>query len=1422
MEPVDPPQFPEALGRYRIVRRLGAGGMAEVFLAKSRGAEGIEKMLVLKRILPSFARNVRFIAMFVDEAKVAMRLNHPNIVQVYSFEQVRDEFLLAMEFVDGIDLARFVAEARRKRIAIDYATAAYITLEIARGLDYAHRRRDEHGNSLEIVHRDVSPQNVLLTHDGNVKLTDFGIARAKRISKDTGIIKGKFAYMSPEQAKGEMVDRRSDLYSLGVLFAELLMGRPMYPGKSGLEVLEDVRQGKLTLPRAVDPGVPEILDQLVQRATHYDRHQRLATARDFANSLADFLHRQSSIQDSQSLERFMAKVVPRPPEFRSDPPTEPDSPMGRELPQADALASNLRELRPVVVVAGRVLDRSKRRNVGASFVRRNVRDDAAQVLAEIAYKYDAVLSWSDPSERSHFRFLIGLGRVSVNDPLKALRLAMDMAEAIEGLQPEDEEASLAVVVGISRGTMIVHRNPEARLLSFDAIDDVLALADGIVAGGEAGEILVSGAVYRLVHRVFAFEEKGTLRLEDRQSLAQEEARVLAEVRVFRFSGSRAIKPWVEESAYLPSRLELVGRRDEMEWLRMRMVAALEGKRAQLSSVVGELGTGKTALIASLLKSRADRAPHFLHVECSYGASEEPYSALAELVRQLCTRMALERGGTEQELEVLRALLPQVPEKEAILKVLGVLLGATETVGREGVEGNRSTLWLAVRSIFRAFAQERPFVLWVDSAQWADSSSLELLGRLWADEAQAWFAIFAFRPDPRVAAIFPRSERLELGELDESQSRKLIASAFDGAVVSSEIERSILERAGGNPLFILELVEAMRAQGAVSIEEQGEVRWVVGVQGSIASLPRTLEGLIAARLSELSEEQRVALRWLAVAGPGFRSAELSHFAGKDLSDFFEQLETTGFVHLRPGRGYAFVRAVSRHIVYAMIDPADRMRMHRRVAEYIQQSESPLPSSRLANHLEFAGQRLQAGKAYMEAAREARWVYSNEEALRFYGRALSLLPENASERFQAYEGRAQIFRGLGRRREEAREIERMHQLAQKSGDPARLALVFNRLARFELDGARTIGVDSHLDQALQWAVRAGEIGAEVEALRLRVQWARERGDSAYALECCDRALRRTQSRPGLLAAQGSVRIQRSLLLQRLGRLEEALDDAAEAFVIFRRLGIKRNEAQALNLLGVVSAMRGHYEDAVALIRASIVLDREIGDRFHLGLKVSNLGQIYAELGDSRESFDFLCWSLEIFGRTDDPSGKVDALCALAELLLESAELERAEGYLDEALQLAEQTGTHEDRGRERLTRARHAHAEGKTERALKLALEALDHSTEGIDAGLRLEIHALLAELQALARQHEAASASLRALDSGWIPAMAYRRERVLRSALASARHLGDAAAWSRYRRLSKKLAVEGMRKLRGEQFRHTFARSPAVRLCRSLSLSGEKR
>ena len=252
----------EQFGKYSLIRKIGTGGMAEVFLARTTVAQGLNKTLVIKKIHTAYARSRQFVTMFVDEAKIALGLNHPNIIQVFDFGAVGDTYFLAMEHVEGMDLLRLLQEAARARQRLPYGLSAYIVQQLAKGLDYAHRKTDEFGQPLGIVHRDISPQNILLSWDGGVKIVDFGIARARDVHEEEGVIKGKFAYMSPEQARGEPVDCRSDVFAAGIVLFELVCARPLFHGK-GKEALEMVKSGAIPRPRDFAPELPETLERII-------------------------------------------------------------------------------------------------------------------------------------------------------------------------------------------------------------------------------------------------------------------------------------------------------------------------------------------------------------------------------------------------------------------------------------------------------------------------------------------------------------------------------------------------------------------------------------------------------------------------------------------------------------------------------------------------------------------------------------------------------------------------------------------------------------------------------------------------------------------------------------------------------------------------------------------------------------------------------------------------------------------------------------------------------------------------------------------------------------------------------------------------------------------------------------------------------
>jgi hypothetical protein len=284
---------PLRLGPYELLRRIATGGMAEVYLARRAGPHGFQKTVALKRILPQFARDPDFVALFVDEARVCARLGHPNIVQVFDFGEQEGELYMAMEYVDGTTGARLVraVAARGEEIALE--VCLHITLSILHALECAHGARDEDGKPLSLVHRDVSPGNVLIDRSGGVKLTDFGIVRAVEIERrtDAGQLKGKLGYMSPEQVVGRELDARSDIFTLGIVLAEMLILRPLFGGGKELDVLIRIRDVDLSAIDRAGARVPDDVRAALFRALSRDPALRWPTAAAFAEAIEDIIRR---------------------------------------------------------------------------------------------------------------------------------------------------------------------------------------------------------------------------------------------------------------------------------------------------------------------------------------------------------------------------------------------------------------------------------------------------------------------------------------------------------------------------------------------------------------------------------------------------------------------------------------------------------------------------------------------------------------------------------------------------------------------------------------------------------------------------------------------------------------------------------------------------------------------------------------------------------------------------------------------------------------------------------------------------------------------------------------------------------------------------------------------------------------------------
>ncbi len=313
-------EIPNRLGRYRLVERIAAGGMAELYRAKLVGASGFERTVAVKCIRPEYARDEQFVWMFIDEAKIAVQLSHPHIAQVFELGREGDVYFIAQEFVHGKDLRAIWKAERRRGGRIPLPITIYLIRSVCEALHYAHRAVSVDGERLGVVHRDISPQNILLSYEGEVKVVDFGLARAKgRLTRTAaGVVKGKLAYLAPEQAHGGSMDHRVDLFALGIVCWELITGERLFRRDSDVETIRAVREGEVPALRRFVPDVPVALERIVSRALQRDPKDRFQDAAEMLEAFEALAVSAGWMVGRREAADYLRALLPPPPR-RSEP-----------------------------------------------------------------------------------------------------------------------------------------------------------------------------------------------------------------------------------------------------------------------------------------------------------------------------------------------------------------------------------------------------------------------------------------------------------------------------------------------------------------------------------------------------------------------------------------------------------------------------------------------------------------------------------------------------------------------------------------------------------------------------------------------------------------------------------------------------------------------------------------------------------------------------------------------------------------------------------------------------------------------------------------------------------------------------------------------------------------------------------------------
>jgi eukaryotic-like serine/threonine-protein kinase len=1339
---------PKRLADFEIVRRLGAGGMAEVFLAKKRGAEGTFKLLVLKRILPAYGASRRFRSMFAEEAQLATRLNHPNIVQVYDFQDYGDEGqLLSMEFVDGPDLKRLVRTAQGRTQRIPPFVAAYIMAEVAKGIHYAHERKDEAGKALDIVHRDVSPQNILLSFDGAVKIADFGIASANLFREEPGVLKGKTAYMSPEQARGERVTRKTDIYSLGVVFHELLTGRSLHGAAEGPDLLELVRSGVVEPPSTFVRELPAELEEIVMKALAKNPDERYETARDFAGAISRALLVRQQLVDAHVLEGVIADIVGREQmapmeafgqdapgesqlgseasvgvsvletrgsastESRADERTGPGGPSGLDRDRSN------REVRHVAIVTLRLHGLGELVQAIGEAQAGRVLARLKATLGEAAFRRGARWAWDLLDVQPNVgggpvataaRAVVGLMANPARAPADAVWLAIDVHEVVRG-STEDLPVRLSASVGIVRGIATGRRDKAGHLIQHELQESADHLAGLLGEQAPPGVSWVAGGLYRLVRRDFVWGDAPTVKITDYERLGLPE-----NLRIYALLRPHTREERLADLHALPS--DLVGRDAELADLHSAYYGVVGSEKsppqAAARVVYGEMGIGKTALVSAFLAELPPDA-RVLPIECTPAFSEVPYSTISEWFREL-TGVQADQSLEDAAKVVLAALGNPEPNPELddlVTCLAEVCTGHVHSAADDAdAQRTRQLIALGVRHLVVLATQSGPLVTVIDGVQWSDRQSLESFTEfLRAGEQVPVLALLTTRPDDRLGTLIEGLVRVELKGLSPENQVRLLQARLAVVEGVAQACADLLPRAGGNPFFLLEMVDTLLERGQLEIRERKDGKQeLVSVERAgqpALPLPSTLEQLIADRLNELPSEEHAVVEWLAVAGGPLAVRDLVALTGPGAVERVARLSARGLCDER-GDSVDVRHPLTRDVAYRTLERRRRVQMHHDLGMHLTKTPlaKGLTAAVVARHLSRGAARAAAGAMYVEAAHAARNGHQLALARRYYRRAVVQLPEGDLGLLEAHEALEAIYRIQGRWRERRTHLRALRTLARASGRPRWVATALLVTAQFELDSGRLAKGLEAAQRGEQVATQAGSPQLEVRARGLIAETLHDLGDMQGALAAIDRALSTADSNDVPARQRAEVLRLRGTLLRRVGRVHEAMEAQAEAVAVFRQVGARRLEARAKNSLAYALLVLGRFEDGITLALDAIGIDLAVGGRFQIAKTLSTIGECYVALGDYERGLAYMRRSRDAHERYGEQDSRADTLLSLAEILFEVGEYAAAETLVGDAGALTAVTGSAYDSVHEKILRAVLARQAGDPGKAVMHAFDA----------------------------------------------------------------------------------------------------------------------
>lgn len=1214
-------ELPCRFGKYELIERLATGGMAEVFLARSFGLQGFQKRLVIKRILPALAKEPRFVSMFIKEAKITAGLTHPNIVQIFELGRVSSDHYIAMEFIHGRDLARITRHLRRTDRSLPYPMAVYIIANLMRGLAYAHSLTDAGGTPLRLVHRDISPHNVLVSFQGEVKLLDFGIARLASAEEQrrTGLVGGgKYAYMSPEQASGDILDARSDLFSTGIVLYELLSGTRLFQHPDPEEKLRLVREAVVPDIRERDENIPEALWQILQRLLKRDPDERYTRAERVEEDLWAFLFSKGWRADAAGLSSFMSELFPDVADSsparvdlaglandlgRMDDSTEKTGSLQSSQTRSDRSLSSLTrsppplkpgERRTVSVIVAELCGLTALSEVQdpSQIVRHHYQ--ILRRIRRIVDRYDGFLeSFRDESLVIFF----GMHKTRESDLERALSCALRLQHA--------SNLGVSLAVGVHVGEITVGSR-SGRSWRYLAHGDTMKLARRLCTEADLSEILVSPSAVELVEGLYRFSGGPSIRMKGQSRSI--EAMSLRRKRRRPDGGSGR---WVR-------------RGDEQEVL-ADSLRQLEAGQGGLVTIVGEGGVGKSRLLSEVERlARSRSVPFFSSRALAYG-QDMPLAPFRDLVSSV---IGAEPDDTRGKLRSRLKRLSQLRIDNTDRQIIGQLFGFQTRRRFEAHDVRRASAVLVER-----LSEDQPVIFAMDDAHNLSPMAAALIAHVVSEvsESPVLFLVAARAPLPPQLSSAQHS--IQLAPLTPQQQYQMATDLLSVQKLAPALAEKLTEASRGNPQYLSMVLRTLLRDDRLN--RDGETA-VLQDELQPLSLPPGMDGLIAARIDHLGEPSRRFLQLAALVGVKFSVslvAEACRMEAAAASSIVGRLSQQGLLSLGDDGRAAFTSPLVWEVVRRAI-VANRLRQyHGLIADGIESlhGEDLGPHrSALARHCASSGRLVDAVRHATHIGKQHHGKNMLDEAAAQYQLAIRWLEDAVAAGLgtATYHmlcgplwldyGEVCVFQG------HYDTAARWLLLAQEHGADfgeadleARASLMLGRMYR---DQGRPEQAKAYLDDSLRASFASTMPAPEgpvawrthvaVRALELLGKMEQDQGATAAAAQRFQLAFRIAGGDDGLAARAMMGLATRHI---RAGETPEALALLEDARGRAERSTDRILLGRVINAIGIAHYYAADYDAALEQFRASVEVRQGINYRSGVVINYHNIGDAYLRMGD-----------------------------------------------------------------------------------------------------------------------------------------------------------------------------------------------------------------